>query len=176
MIPIPDQLLAIDPGFGQKNGTGWAMFWGERWGCRLGACGLATSNVDDFEARVREICDGVPKNFVYDGTSAASPVLPRFIEHMRVYPGPQQKGDQNDLLNLAFLEGALARDVPEWHLIEARIWKGNVPKDKMQDRIWGRLSPEEKALVDATGIKAAAKRGSLLDAIGLGLWVTKRLG
>lgn len=158
--------LAIDPGFAKGNGTGWALFHETR----LHAAGLADSTEPTFEARVREICAGIP---------AYQPQPHRVIEHMRIYPGPQQKGDQNDLLNLAFLEGALALAAPSFELVPARAWKGNAPKSVVQERIAKRFVPgteEHRVFEEALlKIRSVEKRGSVIEAVGLGLWRVKRL-
>jgi len=65
-------------------------------------------------------------------------------------------------------------------LVPARSWKGNVPKNIMQDRISARFelgSPEGRVFEDALlKLGAAEKRGSLIEACGLGLWTCGRLG
>jgi len=162
---IPAAFLALDPGFSKSNGTGWALFVGGQ----LLAAGLSDSTETDFRARIGEIVAGVPKTAPH-----------RVIEHMRIYPGPQQKGDQNDLLNLAFLEGALSRDAESYELVEARSWKGQVDKEIMQARIAKRfpiLTPEgivfDRAL---SKIRAREKVGSVVEACGIGLFRAGRLG
>lgn len=172
MIPnLPSVFMAIDPGFSKGNGTGWALFVNRQ----LHSLGLADSDEADFGARIREICAAVP---------AFQPQPHRVIEHMRIYPGPQQKGDQNDLLNLAFLEGALALAAPSFSLVPARSWKGNAPKAVMQDRIVKRFDelaggdPIESSIFTNAmqKIRSQEKRGSLIEAAGIGLWAVGRLG
>lgn len=172
MIPgLPPVFMALDPGFAKNNGTGWALFVNKQ----LHSAGLSDSVEAAFPDRIREICAGIP---VYQ------PQPHRTIEHMRIYPGPQQKGDQNDLLDLAFLEGALAAAASSFSLVPARSWKGNVKKDVLQERISKRFDitkggdPIESAVFhDAVQkIRSAEKRGSVIEAVGIGLWAVGRLG
>ena len=169
----PNSFIAIDPGFAEANGTGWCMVLAGR----ISLFGLATA--DDHRASLAVRCEqvrrGVPTS--YRPTGFSEPVsLHRVIEHMRVYPGPQQKGDQTDLLNLAYLEGLLAAGAPSVELITARTWKGNVPKPVMQARIEKRVREDGLGWRLDEQPKAKEKRGSVLEACGLALFKLGRLG
>ncbi len=72
------------------------------------------------------------------------------------------KGDPNDLLELAYLEGSfqiIASDAVK--LVPARDWKGQVPKNVMKPRIQRSLNERER-----TTVRDAIKG---LNASGIGL-------
>jgi hypothetical protein len=104
----------------------------------------------------------------------------RDIEHVitempRIYPGSgQQKGDLNDLLDLAasvgYVEG-LYRGFAVCERVFPGAWKGQVPKKIMTARILAKLSPEELACIERVG----AKDHNTIDAVGIGLWKLGRL-
>ena len=95
------------------------------------------------------------------------------IEMPRIYPGSgQQKGDLNDLLDLAavvgYCEGRFGGRIER--VFPAR-WKGQVPKKIMTARILSKLSPLELSKIQRVG----AKDHNTIDAIGIGLWKLGRL-
>jgi hypothetical protein len=101
-----------------------------------------------------------------------------FCEKMQAYAPGQQKGDQQDLLSVNLVVGAL-KGVAETHVLGApvhlifpREWKGNVPKDVMLNRIMSKLSDEEKERIPKL---PKSKLHNVIDAIGIGLWATRRL-
>jgi hypothetical protein len=55
-----------------------------------------------------------------------------------------------------------------------QAWKGRLRKDAMTERIRGRLSPDELALLAALELPPS-KEHNVLDAIGLVLWASGRL-
>ena len=95
------------------------------------------------------------------------------IELPRVYPGPQQKGDQNDLIQIACVAAMIARSFPGADLTSyyPRDWKGNVPADLMLERIMAKLSNEEAERLISVG----AKDHNAIDACGIGLHHLGRL-
>ena len=96
------------------------------------------------------------------------------IEMPRIYPGSgQQKGDLNDLLNLAAVVGhneALFSALRSRRVFPAQ-WKGQVPKKAMNQRILKRLSLFEAARIQSAG----AKSHNVIDAVGIGLFACGRL-
>lgn len=99
------------------------------------------------------------------------------LEWPQVYQGGRQKGDPNDLLPLAALNGALRTlfPAPRLHLPRPSDWKGQVPKDIMGARILSKLTAEEKAVWNAAQFPKSLAH-NVLDAVGLGLYSLRRLG
>ena len=164
MIDHLTTFISIDPGFSKSNGTGWCIFVDSR----PVLAGLATA--DDHDATLSVRCEQIRLK-VPTHWGGGTP-LPRVIEHMKIYPGPRQKGDQNDLIDLGYLEGVLAAGALEVRLLYAREWKGNVPKDVLQARIEARMR-EEGFKPELP--KAEEKRGSVLEGIGIGYHVVGRM-
>jgi len=98
------------------------------------------------------------------------------IERMRVYNKLQQKGDPNDLLDVAYVSGVIAGRVARYtHKIltpTAREWKGTIEKPIHHERI-KRDCPQAEPLAQKT---AKTYRHNVYDAIGLGLWAIERIG
>lgn len=116
----------------------------------------------DIDETYRVICDELPLAWLYA------------IECPRIYPQSRQKGDQNDLIDLARTVGGLER----WcegkiNIIYPREWKGTVDADVMVKRIQERLSPEERKT--AVLPSAKSKHHNVWDAVGIGLHVLGRL-
>ncbi len=168
MIHGLEHFVAIDPGFAEANGTGVAVV------VHRALIDLRVERVgaDDLSVRAEQIRKRIPTH-VPHGTGHIE--LARVIEHMRVYPGPQQKGDQNDLLDLAYLEGVIGAGASVVYLVPARKWKGTTPKEKMQSRILGRLQTYAPQFIDGLP-KAKEARGSALEAAGLAFWTLGLLG
>lgn len=126
------------------------------------------------------------------------------IEKPRVYPGPQE-ADANDLIDLAgaayFVEGAVrANGGPAAQYVYPSDWKGQIKKPAHHFRVWDSLSLAERstfardigttiAAVTAKILEACEhysqtrkvrryswKAHNALDAVGLGLWHTGRVG
>ena len=96
------------------------------------------------------------------------------IEMPRIYPGSgQQKGDLNDLLDLATVVGHAEAIFGKKSTIRVfpGQWKGQVPKKIMTARIQKHMTPLEHSRVEWIG----AKDHNTLDAIGIGLWRLGRL-
>lgn len=93
------------------------------------------------------------------------------VELPRVYP--KMKTDPNDLIDLAGVLGCLVASCNPTRIITyaPSDWKGQVPKDIMNARVWAKLSDDEKAGVQRVG----AKDHNTLDAIGIGLKALGRL-
>ena len=94
------------------------------------------------------------------------------VEFPRIYPSAaQQKGDLNDLLDLAAVGGAIAsRRVTE--TVFPSDWKGNVPKEVMTERIRRALTDEERARIEKC---PASLMHNVLDAVGIGLHKLNRI-
>lgn len=91
-----------------------------------------------------------------------------------IYPGHRGKGSGNDLLTVARIAGKLTGFAENPEFVAPKTWKGNVPKKIMLDRIFLRLSAEERKIIDALKAPKAEKHNAI-DAIGIGLWKLGRL-
>ncbi len=94
------------------------------------------------------------------------------IEMPRFYPG-RQKGDVNDLLDLAAVVGyceALFEQGEQKRFFPAE-WKGQVPKKIMTARILKQLIDYERDSI----VRVGAKDHNTIDAVGIGLHYFKRL-
>lgn len=96
------------------------------------------------------------------------------LEYPRIYPGPRQRGDPNDLLPLAGVVCALAALYPRAQIVRyfPRDWKGTVDPDVMIRRVQGRLTPEETARVV---LPCQSLQHNTWDAVGIGLKAVGRL-
>lgn len=97
-------------------------------------------------------------------------------EYPRFYGSTHQKGDPNDLIDVAVVGAAVSTKLDSLcsHIesVFPSDWKGNVKKSIMLERIWSKLSEEEKAVVQKTN---KSDREDVLDAIGIGLHKLGRL-
>ncbi len=97
------------------------------------------------------------------------------IEVPQVYPGQQQKGDQNDLIGLAVEVGKYAARATAvgFHvkLVKPSTWKGQLPKDVCWLRVSETLTPYELTRVARL---PKSRAHNMHDAIGLGTWFQKR--
>lgn len=103
--------------------------------------------------------------------------LPLVVEIPQVYQGSKQKGDPNDLIQLAacagYTVGRLSRELPlEPRGVRPSEWKGQVPKEAHHDRVKGRLGPGE--LLNVALPSAASLHHNVWDAVALGLWALGR--
>lgn len=150
--------MTIDPGLA----TGWALWRGTT----LVDCGL-----DDPRRSELHVVNP-PGEYVGDV------IVDAWIEAPVIYP--RSKARPADIMNLC-------RQAGEWfgtyrtlgveaHYVEPAEWKGQVPKDIHHARVWAVLSDDERSVVTTAGNGVApSKRHNILDAVGLGLWVAKRL-
>lgn len=96
-------------------------------------------------------------------------------ERQVVYPGARGlKTNPNDLLDLAMCAGAFYGALcvemrASLRLVEPAEWKAQVPKDICRRRIEAMLSDEEKS-----AIKKGGEMHNVYDAIGIGLFATRR--
>lgn len=134
-------------------------------------CGLAIS-----DPKTKTIVDAVylPLDQVWRYMCEQYMFTKVVIECPRIYPQARQKGDQNDLINLARVVGQLERwaECPV-QIVYPRDWKGTVDPDVMIDRIKKRLTNIEGLQVRLP--KAKSKHHNVWDAVGINLWATGRL-
>ncbi len=99
------------------------------------------------------------------------------IELPRVYAASHQKGDQNDLIQLAGVVGMLGGSLPgiaSRRSIYPRDWKGSLEPDAFIERIKQRLDAAEHLRVELPS--ASSLHHNIWDAIGIGLHALGRLG
>ncbi len=96
------------------------------------------------------------------------------VEFPRIYPGSaQQKGDLNDLIDVACVGSAIASmTTSKVESIYPADWKGQVPKDVMTERIKRALDDEEKSRAEKC---AASLSHNMWDSAGIGLYKLNRL-
>lgn len=95
------------------------------------------------------------------------------VELPQVYTSKHQKGDQDDILQLAGVVGAICQcNGGDVQTVRPREWKGTVAKEVMATRIVSRLDEAERAAIVR---KSAALDHNIIDAIGIGLWYLGRL-
>jgi hypothetical protein len=152
-------LLAIDPG----EHTGWAVF--NQIDKSIIECGLGDCRLGEWHRK-------------WWNAEAPCQHLNRvIIEQPVIYP--RMKARPNDIITLAVRAG-------EWggvfhkhasiEYIEPFKWKGSVPKEKHQPRIWAKLTEAEHGIVERAVAGVADSYGNnIVDAVGLGLWQLKRL-
>lgn len=159
-----ETLVAVDPG---KRSCGVAVFEQRRltqaWLARIPRGGGADLDAVALLARqvLRTLC-----------TTSVTEIL---LEWPQIYQGGKQKGDPNDLLFLAGLDGAIVSALPYAHAtaVRPRDWKGTTDPDIVCARI--------KQIVQEAGESAiiqwpcASLEHNVLDAIGIGLWHLGRL-
>lgn len=97
------------------------------------------------------------------------------IEVPQIYPGQQQKGDQNDLIDLAVVVGRYVECASAQcfrvRLVKPREWKGQLPKDVCWQRVRETLTAVELEHMEKV---PKSKAHNMHDAIGLGTWFQKR--
>lgn len=97
------------------------------------------------------------------------------IEIPQVYPTQRQKGDQNDLIELAVKVGQYKRRAEDCgfvtHLVKPHQWKGDLPKDVCWIRASETLAQIELAILPSL---PKSEAHNMHDAIGLGTWFQKR--
>lgn len=157
-------MIAIDPG---RRALGWA--WFEH--CELRGLGLVRGKAGEGAVELAQRAAGLIR--AETGLEAHHVVY----ERMQVYAGQRQKGDQNDLIELAEIGGGMAALLASTSTpLRPREWKGQVPKDVLEGRVRKRLSEQELALTEAR-LEAypASLRHNGWDAVGIGLWACGRL-
>ena len=165
--------ISIDPGV---NCTGVA-WWAGRGTVLLGACGFRRSANVSKEEFANMIATAVASTARQTNKEGELQIIIEFPQayHERA----QQKGDQNDLLHLAYFVGLLHADLIQQELPPfsvflplPRQWKGQLDKDVSLLRITKKLSAEEVAQVELPSAKSL--HHNVWDAVGIGLWKTKR--
>jgi hypothetical protein len=157
-------ILAIDPGC---RGCGCALFEG-----------TTLYRADYVESGFGRGNDVVNALSMANQVRAWIPMWSRyedrlFIEVPRVYPAARQKGDQNDLIALTLVVGAIVgRFDGKATQYFPRDWKGTLNGDDFIKVIQGKLTPEERPSVT---LPAKSLQHNVWDAVGIGLKAVGRL-
>ena len=148
-------LLCVDPGL---RGCGCAFFDG----ARLKWAAYVPNPMT--QGRGPEAHAQMARAVITATTFQAAPPDKLLVEFPRVYPG-MPKVDLNDLLDLAGVDGALSTMVRDVGHVFPSDWKGQVPKQVMNERVLMALSVDEVQAIEHRG----SKDHNTLDAIGIGL-------
>ncbi len=159
-----EDFVAVDPGL---RGCGVAWFQD---GTLAEAVYIPSEELHERGAR----CFVVMANAVYQWRAIRNITgLPVLVELPQVYHSKHQKGDQDDLIQLAGVVGAICQTSCDCvRTVRPREWKGTVAKDVMTRRIESRLDDLERAAIVRW---SAALDHNTLDAVGIGLWQLGRL-
>lgn len=157
------EVLAVDPGI---RGSGVAVFRGDRlhWAAYVpnevaGNDAIAASRMAYYISRA--------------ALAVSQSIHVVCFEMPVVRDARHSKGDPNDLLPLAAIDGALCFIFGSVRLVQYKPeeWKGQVEKLAMNRRIVERLSDAERATI----VNAGALTHNVHDAIGIGLHYLGRL-
>lgn len=119
------------------------------------------------------MADGVERDLIEMGVLGDIHALA--IEVPQIYQTKYQKGDQDDIIQLACAAGAVATRIRATHKLAylPREWKGQVPKSVHNLRVVCRLSKEERERIDEV---ASHLRNNVIDAIGIGIFTLAHQG
>jgi hypothetical protein len=160
-------LIAIDPG----KVTGFAVFAGSTRPLPPLWANGREGDLVSATACTEEQC----LMYIENEGSQRKPAGDCLIEVPQVYPGQQQKGDQNDLIKLAVMVGRYADRATACGfrvtLYKPREWKGQLPKDVCWRRVRDSLTSDELSVMAKL---PKSRAHNMHDAIGLGTWFQKR--
>ncbi len=105
----------------------------------------------------------------------AADIFRLVVEVPRIYPAGSQKGDQNDLIGVALVAGAVASAVMSEDVIQyfPREWKGTAKKEDVIEIIKSRIDSEESKAVILPRAQDLAH--NVWDSVGIGLHYFGRL-
>jgi hypothetical protein len=98
------------------------------------------------------------------------------LEFPQVYTASKSKGDNNDLLPLAAVDGAIAAllGCPATR-VAPRDWKGSMAHEAVEHRVASRLDGDEMFVIDeAFGRAGKTLAHNVTDAVGIGLHAVGR--
>jgi hypothetical protein len=93
-----------------------------------------------------------------------------YIETPQIYGRGQQKGDQNHILGVGLMAGALCGRL-QGTLVAAQEWKGDTPKNICHKRLRAKY-PGLAKMLDETFYKNQHEH--ILDALGLALYARNK--
>jgi hypothetical protein len=161
-------LLTLDPG---KKYAGVALFENRElvaaWLSRVLSHDFSRGN--SWRTTANQIVTDVGKHVPLSAITHYAAEVPR------IYPPSRSPGDPNKSCTpLILVVGGVGTllNVPTT-LYYPKDWKAEVKKSVMIERIWARLSVEERVRVELPG--SVKNQGDVKDAIGVGLKWNKRL-
>ncbi len=142
--------LSIDPG---TKEMGWAL-WEDN---ELSICGLARGK------NWAETVQALPK----------FTIRKLIIEDQQIYK--RSPINAHSLLAVARVVGAVLAyyNFPTFDLVSPAKWKGQLPKDVCNRRTLSKLTESELRQLEIAPCPPSLKH-NLIDAVGIGLWATKR--
>lgn len=182
MIPIPpdaNALVAVDPGRHQ----GFAVFVREpEWGFVLRACGLVrgTATAGDVSGLAKELREGTRNAVIRAlwGCGFHPGQSPIAVTELMVWRPEDSRSNPEDLIQVSTVAaatvGALSSDP---RFLRPEQWKATVPQNILENRIHRVLVPRESAVWnDAQKGFPGSLAHNVLDAVGIGLFATGRMG
>lgn len=163
---MSEYTISFDPGL---RHAGVSVFDGSGTDARLVYATLARNSektvrgLPAWAAMAVAACESV-KGYIPNATSVT------FVSEIpQIYRGPQQKGDQDDLLQLAGVVGAVAGALGASTTVSyyPREWGGQTPKEIKNRRTLARLEDGEKKNIAAI---PQSLLHNTLDSIGIGLY------
>ncbi|WP_223782919.1 hypothetical protein [Myxococcus sp. AS-1-15] len=171
----PAKLVSIDPGLRHCGVAVFDVLMGER--ATLLAAGLPKNPTrQDGELSLASWASMALAVREWLRPRMSDAPLQLVIELPRVYSAADQKGDQNDLIQLAGVVGMLGGLLPNVasrRSVYPRDWKGTVDADAFIERIKQRLDATEHLRVEMP--TASSLHHNVWDAIGIGLHALGRL-
>lgn len=103
------------------------------------------------------------------------PVHAFITEYPQVYDKIHQLGDQDDIIQLACVAGAVSGAIPAKHYMGVlpREWKGQVPKKIHNLRMLNRITEQERANIEPA---IEQMKHNIYDAVGIGLFFLEKEG
>ena len=114
-----DIVVALDPGL---NATGWSI-WNHG---VLSGCGLIRTSARSVVERAEQVVHKLLRELPY------GEMVDLVYEKPQIYQQRKQKGDPNDLVDIAILIGVVVKGVPHHRVVgvEPRTWKGTIRKTR----------------------------------------------
>jgi hypothetical protein len=166
-------LFTVDPGV---RASGWALFKNGE----LDSCGLAenelggTAPPHEWLGAGEALLSALER--VADRRAAVEVAAECMVMRRENLAAVGDLLALNAIVGVLFGAVALRFDLPEYRVVYPRDWTGMRPKAVNHQRIFERLSSEEKAAL-VLGLQGVSKshKKEVLDAVGIGLYCTERL-
>lgn len=136
---------------------------------------ISSSEKDDPNGalNVYSLVENVRIHDILKGVEQGARVIIEYPEQYSYSPAPR-----SSVQGLAYTAGALTymlfQQSMSVKLVLPKEWKGQVPKDIFLKRIESRLNDTERNILNSKNF-SATKRHNVVDGIGLGLYLLKRM-